>query len=71
MNIIDMLAIIPFYLSLLLEGLEDLEIIGKAGKFVRLVKVTKKSEKERTVFYRLPLLNTTLFPTNIARIGSF
>jgi hypothetical protein len=52
MNIIDMLAIIPFYLSLLLEGLEDLEIIGKAGKFVRLVKVTKKSEKERTVFYR-------------------
>jgi hypothetical protein len=53
MNIIDMLAIIPFYLSLLLEGLEDFEIIGKAGKIVRLVKVTKKSEKERTVFYRL------------------
>jgi hypothetical protein len=39
MNIIDMLAIIPFYLSLLLEGLEDFEIIGKAGKIVRLVKV--------------------------------
>jgi hypothetical protein len=71
MNIIDMLAIIPFYLSLLLEGLEDFEIIGKAGKIVRLVKVKKKSEKERTVFWRLPFMNTTLLPTNNARTGSF
>ncbi len=29
MNVIDLVAIIPFYLSLLLEGLEDFEIIGK------------------------------------------
>ena len=28
MNVIDLVAIIPFYLSLLLEGLEDFEIIG-------------------------------------------
>ena len=35
---IDFLAIVPFYLSLLLEGLEDFEIIGKAGKIIRLVK---------------------------------
>ena len=40
MNMIDFLAIVPFYLSLLLEGLEDFEIIGKAGKIIRLVKVT-------------------------------
>ena len=39
MNMIDLFAIIPFYLSLLLEGLEDFEIIGKAGKIIRLVKV--------------------------------
>jgi hypothetical protein len=41
MNMIDFFAIIPFYLSLLLEGLEDFEIIGKAGKIVRLVKVMR------------------------------
>lgn len=38
MNMIDLFAIIPFYLSLLLEGLEDFEIIGKTGKIIRLIK---------------------------------
>ena len=28
MNMIDLVAIIPFYLNILLEGLEDFEIIG-------------------------------------------
>ena len=41
MNIIDLVAIIPFWLSVLLEGLEDLKIIGKAGKIIRLVRVSK------------------------------
>ena len=41
MNMIDFFAIIPFYVSLLLEGLEDFEIIGKAGKIIRLVKVMR------------------------------
>ncbi len=41
MNMIDLLAIIPFYLSVLLEGLEDFEIIGKAGKIIRLVRVMR------------------------------
>ena len=41
MNIIDISAIVPFYLSLLLEGLEDFEIIGKTGKMIRLVRVTR------------------------------
>ena len=35
------MAICPFYLSLLLEGLEDFEIIGKAGKIVRLVRIMR------------------------------
>ena len=38
MNIIDLVAICPFYISLILEGLEDFEIIGKTGKIIRLVR---------------------------------
>ena len=37
MNIIDIVAVCPFYISLVLEGLEDFEIIGKTGKIIRLV----------------------------------
>ena len=37
MNVIDLFAIFPFYISLVLEGLEDFEIIGKTGKIIRLV----------------------------------
>ena len=39
MNLIDLVAIIPFYLSLLLEGLEDFEIIGTVFMcFLRYIK---------------------------------
>ena len=38
MNIIDFFAILPFFLSVLLEGLEDYEIIGKTGKIIRLIR---------------------------------
>ncbi len=41
MNMIDMLAIIPFYLTLALDSMEDMQIIGKAGKLVRLVRVLR------------------------------
>ena len=41
MNIIDISAIVPFYLSLLLENLDDFEIIGKTGKMIRLVRVMR------------------------------
>ena len=41
MNIIDILAIAPFYISLLLEGLEDFQIVGKTGKIIRLVRVMR------------------------------
>ena len=41
MNIIDFLAILPFFLSLILEELEEYEIIGKTGKMIRLVRVMR------------------------------
>ena len=41
MNLIDLIAIIPFYISLLLAGLEDMEIIGKAGKLIRLIRLMR------------------------------
>ncbi len=50
MNIIDFLALIPFYVALLLEGLEDYEIIGKAGKILRLLKVIKREKGGGHVF---------------------
>ena len=41
MNVVDLISIAPFYISLLLEGLEDFKIIGKAGKIIRLVRVMR------------------------------
>ena len=41
MNIVDFICLIPFYISLLLEGLEDVKIIGKAGKIIRFLKVLR------------------------------
>ena len=41
MNLIDFMTLIPFYLSILLEELEDFQIIGKAGKILRLLKVAE------------------------------
>ena len=39
MNIIDFLTLFPFYIAIILKELEDLEIVGKAGKTLRLLKV--------------------------------
>ena len=41
MNIIDFLAILPFFFSLVLEELEDYETVGKTGKIIRLVRVMR------------------------------
>ena len=41
MNLVDVLAIIPFYLSIFLNQLEDIQIIGKAGKIIRLIRVMR------------------------------
>ncbi len=40
MNLVDLFAIIPFYLTIFLNQLEDVQIIGKAGKVIRLVCLT-------------------------------
>lgn len=41
MNLVDLFAIIPFYLALFLNQLEDIQIIGKAGKIVRLIRIMR------------------------------
>jgi len=41
MNMVDLFAILPFYLTLVLDSMEDMQIIGKAGKLVRLVRVLR------------------------------
>ena len=41
MNVIDLLAILPFYITLVLDHLEDIKIIGKAGKIIRLVRILR------------------------------
>ena len=40
-NLVDLFAILPFYLTFALDQLEDLQIIAKAGKTVRLVRVLR------------------------------
>ena len=41
MNLIDLLAVMPFFLSAVLVGLEDLQVIGKAGKIIRLLRIMR------------------------------
>lgn len=41
MNLIDLLAVLPFFLSAVLVGLEDLQVIGKAGKIIRLLRIMR------------------------------
>ena len=41
MNLIDLLAVMPFFLSAMLVGLEDLQVIGKAGKIIRLLRIMR------------------------------
>ena len=41
MNVIDLFAILPFYVSILLEGLEEFEVLGKTGKIIRLIRILR------------------------------
>ena len=45
MNAVDFICLIPFFISLLLEGLEDVEIVGKAGKMIRFLKILREEFK--------------------------
>ena len=49
MNLIDFMAICPFYISLILEGLEDFAIIGKTGKIIRLVRRIENRQRSKLV----------------------
>ena len=41
MNLVDFLAILPYFISVFFHALEDLHILGKAGKIMRLVRVMR------------------------------
>ena len=38
---VDLVALIPYFFSIILAGLEDLDIIGKAGKIIRLLRIMR------------------------------
>jgi hypothetical protein len=40
-NLIDLFAILPYFVNMIVDHLSEFHIIGKAGKVVRLVRVTK------------------------------
>eukprot|EP00094_Tigriopus_californicus_P010656 TCALIF_10280-PA protein Name:"Similar to Kcnb1 Potassium voltage-gated channel subfamily B member 1 (Rattus norvegicus)" AED:0.14 eAED:0.14 QI:442/0.5/0.6/0.8/0.25/0.4/5/0/478 len=41
MNLVDLFAILPYFINFIVDHLSEFHIIGKAGKVVRLVRVTK------------------------------
>ena len=41
MNIVDLLAIVPFFITMIVREMEDTKIMGKAGKMIRLVRVLR------------------------------
>ena len=41
MNLVDLFAILPYFVNFIVDHLSEFHIIGKAGKVVRLVRVTK------------------------------
>ena len=41
MNMIDLLALVPFYVTLFLDQMDDIYLIGKTGKINRLVRVLR------------------------------
>ena len=41
MNTVDLLAIVPFFITMIVREMEDTKIMGKAGKMIRLVRVLR------------------------------
>ena len=41
MNAIDLLAIVPFFITIIVHEMEDSKMVGKAGKMIRLVRVLR------------------------------
>ena len=61
-NFIDFVAILPFFVTLVLVHLEDIKILGRAGKLVRLIRVLRIFRMFKLVkhFERLQSLVITL-----------
>ena len=41
LNVIDLLAILPYYFGFILEGMKDTLVVGRVGKVLRLVRVMR------------------------------
>jgi len=41
LNIIDLLAILPYFFGFIVEGIKDTQVIGRAGKVLRLIRVMR------------------------------
>ena len=41
MNTVDLLAIVPFFITMIVHEMEDSKMMGKAGKMIRLVRVLR------------------------------
>ena len=41
LNVIDILAVFPYYLGFILKGMKDTLVVGRVGKVLRLVRVMR------------------------------
>ena len=41
LNVIDLLAILPYYFGFILEGMKDTLVVGRVGKVLRLVRIMR------------------------------
>ena len=41
LNLIDLLAILPYFLGFILKGMKDTLVVGRVGKVLRLVRVMR------------------------------
>ena len=41
LNVVDLLAILPYFAGYLLDELKDTAVIGRAGKVIRLIRVMR------------------------------
>ena len=54
-NVIDILAILPFYLDRVLDEMDNVEILGKAGKAMRLTRILRVLRIFKLVRHFVPL----------------
>ena len=41
MNLVDLLALVPFYVTVMMNSMDDIVVVGKAGKMIRLIRVLR------------------------------